>query len=74
MCFGRGNSTVCGHCEVCLGNYGKRRYDNSTGLYFGFLFFSFGGMGLNSGLHACETGTLSVESQLQPFLLWLFWR
>jgi hypothetical protein len=29
---------------------------------------------LNSGLRACKTGTLLLESCLQSILLWLFWR
>jgi hypothetical protein len=32
------------------------------------------GLGFESGLHTCKTGTLPLEPHLQSILLWLFWR
>jgi hypothetical protein len=39
-----------------------------------WFFFFWCYWGLNSGLHACKKGTLSLETHLQPILLWLLWR
>jgi hypothetical protein len=40
--------------------------------FFFFFFFLAVLVCLNSGLHACQAGALSLEPHLQPFLFWFF--